>query len=406
MLTKRGLPIILVFALSLLCAEDLLAQPRLKKKIIEYGWDVPYPDFVRDNIREMEKRPFEGLIFRTKGFDHVFDVRPWNKAELQPQLDTLAQIQWHKFTDNLLTLYAANRWKMDWFNDDQWKVITENMKLFSLTVQVANCVGLCFDPEPYGQNPWAYPGSYQDKPFDQVADQVRRRGRQFIVALQEHKSELKVLSFFLMALFSNVVDEPDPAVRAQRLQKSSYALLPAFVVGMLEGAAPDTVLIDGNESAYYHESPLEFYRDYHLMRQRAQTLVPEPLRKKYNTNVQAGMALYIDQTLAKRADRKVTANFLTPDEQLKFFKHNVYYTLTTTDEYVWCYSERMNWWLPPEKAGKNGGLPPGVEEAVLAARQKYDAGKPLGYDITDMIKAARERRREAEAKASKTDKKP
>ncbi len=406
MLTKRGLPIALVFTLSLLCAENLIAQPRLKKKIIEYGWDVPYPDFVRDNIREMEKRPFEGLIFRTRGFDHVLDVRPWNKAELQPQLDTLAQIKWQKFTDNFLTVYAANRWKMDWFNDDQWKVITENMKLFSLAVQTANCVGVCFDPEPYGENPWAYPGSYQDKSFDQVADQVRRRGQQFIVALQEHKKELKVLSFFLMALFPNVVDEPDPAVRIQKLQKNSYALLPAFVVGMLEGASPGTILIDGNESAYYHESPLEFYKDYHLMRQRAQTLVSEPLRKKYNTNVQAGMALYIDQALAKRADRKVTSNFLTPDQQLKFFEHNVYYTLTTTDEYVWCYSERMNWWLPPEKAGKNGGLPPGVEEAVISARRKYDAGKPLGYDIADMIKTAHEKRREAEAKTPKPDKKP
>jgi hypothetical protein len=406
MLTRRRWHVVLALALTLLLAESLLAQPRPRKKIVEYGWDVPYPDFVRDNIREMQKRPFEGIIFRTKGFDHVFDIRPWNKADLQPQLDTLGQIQWQKFTDNFLTLYAANRWKMDWFNDDQWQVITENMKLFSLAVQTGHCVGMCFDPEPYGDNPWAYPGQFKDQSFDQAADKVRQRGRQFMTALQEGKSRLKVLSFFLMALFSNVVDEPDPAVRVQRLQKSSYALLPAFVVGMLEGAAPGTILIDGNESAYYHESPLEFYQDYHLMRQRGQALVPESLRKKYNTNVQAGMALYIDQTLAKRADRKVTSNFLSPDEQLKFFEHNVYYTLTTTDEYVWCYSERMNWWLPPEKAGKNGALPPGVEEAVLSARRKYDAGRPLGYDIADMIKAAHDKRRDAEAKAPKPDKTP
>ena len=162
---------------------------------------------------------------------------------------------------------------------------------------------------------------------------------------------MKVLSFFLMALFRDIVDEPDPNVRAQRLQKYSYALLPAFVVGMLEGASPGTILIDGNESAYYHENSLEFYKDYHLMRQRGQALVPESLRKKYNTNVQAGMALYIDQTLAKRTDRKITSNFLSPDQQLKFFEHNVYYALTATDEYVWCYSERMNWWL----AGREGG---------------------------------------------------
>ncbi len=402
MARKSSVCVVCLFAVFFSLCSVATAQPRPPKKIIEYGWDVPYPDFVRDNIREMEKRPFEGIIFRTKGFDHVFDVRPWNKAEFQPQLDTLAQIKWGRFTDNMLTLYAANKWNMDWFNDEHWKVITENMKLFSLAVRTGNCIGVCFDPEPYGQDPWVYPGSYKDKSFAEVEDQVRRRGQQFIAALQEHKSELKILSFFLMALFRDIVDEPDPNVRAQRLQKYSYALLPAFVVGMLEGASPGTILIDGNESAYYHENSLEFYKDYHLMRQRGQALIPEALRKKYNANVQAGMALYIDQTLAKRTDRKITSNFMSPDQQLKFFEHNVYYALTATDEYVWCYSERMNWWLPPEKAGPNGALPPGVEEALVSARQKYDAGKPLGYDISEMITAAHQARRKAETEAKKT----
>lgn len=399
-------PVITVVCLFTLCCllhpSGAAAQSPLKKKIVEYGWDVPYPDFVRDNIGEMERRPFEGIIFRTKGFDHAFDVRPWNKADLQPQLDTLAQIRWGKFTDNFLTLYAANKWNMDWFNDEHWKVIVENMKLFSSAVQAGNCIGVCFDPEPYGQDPWVFPGVYKDRSFAEVADQVRRRGRQFMAALQEHKPELKVLSFFLMALFQNVVDEPDPTVRAQKLQKNSYALLPAFCIGMLDAASPGTVLIDGNESAYYHESALGYYKDYHLIRQRAQALVPEPLRKKYNTNVQAGMALYIDQALAKRADRKITSNFLNPDQQLKFFEHNVYYALTTSDEYIWCYSERMNWWLPPEKAGPNGALPPGVEEALVSVRQKYDAGRPLGYDISEMIKAAHEARQKAENSERKT----
>jgi hypothetical protein len=28
-----------------------------KKKFIEFGWDVPGAEFVRDSIRQMEKRP-------------------------------------------------------------------------------------------------------------------------------------------------------------------------------------------------------------------------------------------------------------------------------------------------------------------------------------------------------------
>jgi hypothetical protein len=169
--------LLLLAILCLLLPADVFSKQRPKKKIVEYGWDVPYPDFVRDNIREMEKRPFEGIIFRTKGFDHIFDTRPWKQDKLQPQFDTLAQIKWKKFTDNFLTLYAVSKWKMDWFKDEHWNVIVENMKLFSLAVRRGNCVGVCFDPEPYGTDPWVYPGSYKDKSFDQVCDQVRRRGR-------------------------------------------------------------------------------------------------------------------------------------------------------------------------------------------------------------------------------------
>jgi hypothetical protein len=181
----------LLSALGLFWSECAVGQQRLKKKIVEYGWDVPYPDSIQKNIREMEKRPFDGLIFRTKEFNHAFDIQPWKQDDLQPQLDTLAQIKWERFTDNFLTLYAANKWNMDWFNDDHWNTIVENMKMLSKAAQLGRCVGICFDPEPYGTDPWVYPGSYKDKSFDQVAEQVRRRGRQFIAALEAHIPELR-----------------------------------------------------------------------------------------------------------------------------------------------------------------------------------------------------------------------
>ncbi len=391
----------MIFSAMLICVALFLelaaGQPRPRKKVIEYGWDVPYPDFVEQNVQEMEKRPFDGIIFRTKGFDHIFDISPWKQEELQPQLDTLARIKWRKFTDNFLTLYSANNSKMDWFNDDHWRAIVENMKLFSMAVRAGHCVGVCFDPEPYGTDPWVYPGSYKDKSFDEVAEQVRKRGRQFIQALETNMPNLRVLSFFQFGLYEGIVDEPDPKVRREKLLKTWMVLLPSFYIGILEGASPGTILIDGNESAYYYESPDSFFRAYHLIRQRAQSLVPENLRRKYNAQVQAGMALYIDQALAKRTEQ-TTSHFLSPQEQVRFFEHNAYYALTTTDEYVWCYSERMDWWLPPEKVQPDRVLPAGVEEALVTARQTYEEGKPLGFDIKEMIEKAHDKRQEAKSK--------
>ncbi len=105
------------------------APARPVKKLIEYGWDVPFPDQVRNEIRAMERKPFDGIIFRLREWNHAFDPRPWDETQLQPQLDDLAAIEWKSFTDNFLCLYAANNWQMDWFNDEQWANITANLRL-------------------------------------------------------------------------------------------------------------------------------------------------------------------------------------------------------------------------------------------------------------------------------------
>src|SRR5690606_505441 len=74
------------------------------KKLIEYGWDVPNPEYVRDHIQDMGKRPFEGVIMRLpKRGGNVFDVT--NDADLQDQLKVLSDIKWDKFTDNFLAMY-------------------------------------------------------------------------------------------------------------------------------------------------------------------------------------------------------------------------------------------------------------------------------------------------------------
>ena len=376
-------------------------QPRPRKKLIEFGWDMPSPEFVRDNIRVMEKRPFDGIVLRTGGFNHAFDTNTWKAQEIQADLDVLAAIQWGRFKDSFLVLYAANRWDMEFYNDDHWRAIAHNIRMVSKLVKAGRCVGVCFDTEPYGKNPWAYPGNYGDKPFEEIQAQVRKRGAEFMTALQYYVPDIKVLSTFQYAMFEPLVDIPDRAARDKRhlelTDPKHYALLPAFFNGMLNAAQPGVRLIDGNENSYWYESPNSFYWGYHLMKQRCQTMVPVELRSKFIAQVQAGMALYVDELFGRRAGQKTTGNFLSPAEQLTFFEHNTYFALTTTDEYVWLYSERMNWWkeVAPGAAdyGEEGGRPEGLEAAVVSARDKYDKGLPFGVDIRDMIAQARKERR-------------
>ena len=44
------------------------------KKLIEYGWDARSPAYVVEHIREMEKRPFDGIVVQTapNSFSDIF----------------------------------------------------------------------------------------------------------------------------------------------------------------------------------------------------------------------------------------------------------------------------------------------------------------------------------------------
>ena len=106
--------------------------------------------------------------------------------------------------------------------------------------------------------------------------------------------------------------------------------------------------------------------------------------------------VYMDEILARRSDKRTTGSFLSKDERLKFYEHNMYYALTTTDKYVWAYCETMNWWIEKPAGERNvsakGGRPDGLEEAIISAKNKYESGLPLGFSIDDMIQRARKER--------------
>ncbi|MBN1853129.1 MAG: hypothetical protein JW829_10415 [Pirellulales bacterium] len=397
--TVRVFAILLLLATTanLIVSEMLHAQPsaseRPAKKLIEYGWDVPYPDQVRKDIGTMEKMPFDGIIFRLREWNHAFDPRPWDEAQLKPQFDDLAAIEWETFTDNFLCLYAANNWNMDWFNDEQWENITANLRLSAKAAKIGHCVGIVFDPEPYGDNPWAYAGNNKEHSFAEVEAQVHKRGAQFMTAIQTELPDVRLLTFFHQSLFADLLEIPDIQERQKRLSQHPWALLSAFWNGVLEAAAPDARIIDGYEQAYYFTSDGSFFRAYHLMKQRSLTLVPPELRKKHAVNFQAGMALYMDQVLALRQPpEKYLSTYLSPQERLRWFEHNVYYAMTTSDEYVWCYSERMSWWQDK--------VPEGAEAAIHSAREKIAKGQHLGFDIGDLIAAGNKKMNEA-SKANK-----
>ena len=377
------------FSVAASCAGHAAAEPLSGKKLIEYGWDVPTLAYVAENLSAMEKRPFDGIIFKLSGGKNVLAPEADPPDRFQDDLNAASRISWNNFTDNFLLMLSAS--DQDWFSDEAWEHITGRAAQMARVARRAGCAGVCFDPEPYGTTPWSYLKAThkQAKSFAEYQAMVRARGGQFIRALESELPQPTILTFFLYSVFRDLLLPMPDALRQERLSRHRYALLAPFLEGMLKASSPHTAFIDGNESAYYYTDAQAYFESYHTVTQRSQYLLGSPYWRLYRDKVRMGQALYMDYYYDLRKSQTLGA-YLAPEEQAQWFEHNAYWALFTTDTYVWCYSEAMDWW-------KAEAIPAGAEQALRNAQRNVDAGKTLPFDISQALAAAGERRDAAQA---------
>jgi len=407
------------FAMPMNSAPEERSSP-MRKKLIEIGQDIPTPEYVKGNLHTMERKPFDGVVMRLPhdvGGGLIFDVEAWEetapgRAEKQgQQLETLSSIEWgDRFTDNFVMLYARST--MDWFSDEDWAKVLENVRFCARAAKAGGCKGVLWDPEPYTRNseainPWVYrqQPEHEGRTFADYEKMVRERGAAFMRALQGEFPGIHVLSMRILSDFAEgspftkpLLRIRDPEARAERLSHTYYGLHPAFFNGMLDAAAPDVTITDANEDAYYYTSALEYYRIYKVLRQDALVLVAPENVATYRSQVRVGQATSVDYVVGRWAGglggfpRGLTyrALELTPEEQARWLEHNVYYALDTADEYVWMWTERpLDWWT-------GEGIPAGIEEAIWSARGKHERDELLGFVVERMLEEAMGRAAEGE----------
>ncbi len=362
----------------------------VEKKLVEYGWDVPAPSFVAEHIRAMEERPFDGVIMRMPGIGRVFAPDKFSEADYADELAACEKIQWERFTDNFMMIYAAST--MDWFDDSHWEAVVHNTRLVAKAAALARCTGICFDAEPYGDNPWMYSeqARAQEKSFAEYEVMVRARGAQFIDAIEAELPDPVIHTFWLTTIggLQQAAMAATPEAQDESLAQQSYGLYPAFINGMMDAMDEGTILNDGNESSYYYTTSEEYFRAFHYFKQGSLGLIDPAHERAWRAQTRMSQALYVDHLFGVRT-RENESHFMTEEERAQWFEHDVYWALKTTDKHVWLYSEKMNWWLDKD-------LPPGLEDAVISARAKVAAGEPLGFDLEPVIDAARQRQIEAQ----------
>lgn len=312
-------------------------QSTYPKKIIQFGWDYPTIKSLKKNISEVEKQPFDGVAF---SFDFkIFDLFDTTVYPVKLfQFDELKELKWTSFTDNFIRVRAQSANGAQWLDDHSWKNIEENLKNISKAVAISGAKGIFFDPEYYladaQSNPWTFDETkYPSRSFEEIGNYVRNRGRQFIEAITFYKDDTKIFSLWLLSLVYKQQE-------TRPLEKTGMALYPFFVEGMLEGKKKETEIIDANELGYYYKYASQFIESGMQIKQWGMSFMPEKLKPVYS-QITVSQPVYYDGIFATAPQFEKGYNY---NQKIDWLRENLYNAMKTSDEYVWIYNQRINWY--------------------------------------------------------------
>lgn len=342
--------ILITLLLICLAATPVLADKLSGKKLIEYGWDRPGTAYVREHIREMEKAPYDGVVIcvasktasSKKVAGHFLSHEMFSKKRFQPEeyehaIIDLKTTKFKRYTDNFIQM-LVHPGDIDWF-DPEWDAVAQNAAAFARIAKLGGCKGIMFDPEIYAHPLWVYKNFTQEQKaahsFQDYEKIVRQRGREFIRAINKEFPDITLLCLYGYCL--PYVESV--AIGGGKLEGINYALLPAFYDGICEAATPETVFIDGHEFSYGYKTRKEFAE----ARQRVMdSLAVAANPKAVKKHLRVGLGIWADNNSGEMGwhPEDFSKNFFTPEQ----LRTSLNYALEQTDEYVWVYSQRINWW--------------------------------------------------------------
>lgn len=321
--------------LSIISIQSISQKP----VIIEFGWDYPNVALLSERLDSMQHRPFDGICFSfQQTIMESFDTTEYKASYFE--YSKLKKLKWGKFTDNYIFLRGLSKTGGSWFKDQSWINIARNMNRLSQAMTSGNIKGILFDPEYYYENalfnPWTYSQQqYPDHTFEEVQQQVLKRGTQFIKALQQYKKDFNFLSIWLTSLVAE-------DYKLMPLEKTRHALLPSFIEGMLLGKNPQVKIIDGNEYAYWNIRPSQFVQSAEYLKNNTLRLMQTAKGKELAAKIEIAQPIFYDGLLA----RHPSFNKGIEDKgRWKWLEENLKLAIaSSTSNLVWFYNERVDWW--------------------------------------------------------------
>jgi hypothetical protein len=352
-----------VVPLLLLCATGVClgaahsesSDGAFAKKLIYYGWDSPDTRYVARRWRDIDQMPFDGLgvhvaldpakPVRGDGCTgnllgwQVFGRRIAEPERLPQRAKELREPMWGRVRENFLPVAIATRDQdlgFNWFDEGRWGEITRNWEDLIILARNGGCRGILLDPEHYDYECELF--SYRHhreqrsaKSFAEYTLQVFRRGRSLGAIIRREFPTITLAFTYGYGLAA----EKGPA--GNGLADARYALLPAFLDGLIRGTGENAQFVDLYEQGHGFTQAGQWEAGLRTNREEGLKLTNEPVL--YGRFFEVGSSVRLDAEAA-RMRRAGLSRASEPRNVSSGVCNTLRHAIASSRQYVWLYSER------------------------------------------------------------------
>lgn len=342
---------------ALTTAGDTAQSPEPKRPlIIKHGWEFPTVTFVAENIREMEKRPVDGIAIRMDDSmsERVMRTIPISYEMFAKNLRPLADLNSPTLKHNFIIVFATPAGNIF---DKGWDVVAQNFGNLARAAKEVGLEGIFFDIEEYFGESLQYPANCgNDKTVEEARSKMRERGRQIMAAMRAEWSDVRFLSTHGPYL-SDSATFKYLGENGMILNDVAWAnvLNTSLLVGMMQSAyGTDAKFIDGGE--IYEARTLEHFEAVKHWQKDGMAenseVIPDEFRSKWSGALSSSFGIYD----------------ACSDMDIDTWKSTIINALKTADDYIWLYSEKYDWWKE-ENCWPDTPLPQEWDDATREAWQ-------------------------------------
>ena len=330
------------------------------------------PAFVARNVDYIETLPFDGITVDIPASFSLMRGEPITYSEMYDDgLEPLTHA-FKRMHHNFVMVYID--YPGDAFDDRAWSITVENFRNLARAVRDAGLTGIFLDNEAYNRQWTDYPEDY-DNPTHSLAeyqDQVHLRGQQIMEAMVAEYPEIELLVFH-----GPYLSEPKTPLYVRMNQAGAsfeHELHGPFFVGFLDGLGDRAKLIDGGE-VYQYRTASDFRKSYEWRKwgmpseATDSAIIPEHLREIWPEDVSISFGVY-------------TKPFAHTPMDPEILQVTLEHALRQADDYVWLYTEDLNWMAP-------GGMPTTWSDPIGRAVERVRGGSlAAGSELKDKELAA------------------